>query len=252
MSTFRPSVDLFRDRADAGRRLAALVTDLRGADPVVLGLPRGGVPVAAEVAKALGATLDVVVAHKLGAPFQPELAMGAVGEGGVLVVDDLTVRACRVTQDELAAAETHEEREVARRASRFRAGHEPVPLDGRTAVVVDDGVATGATARAACLAARARGAARVVLAVPVCAADTAVALRQACDSVRCVLRPGHLRSVGEWYEQFPQVSEDEVLAVLRAAGDPAAADHGSPEAPGPGAPRRQGPGQDARRTGRSG
>ena len=228
MRPFQTSVDLFRDRTDAGRRLAALVTDLRGADPVVLGLPRGGVPVAVEVARALHAPLDVVVAHKLGAPLQPELAMGAVGEDGVLVVDDRTVRACRVTQEELAAAEVVEEREVARRANRFRAGREPVPLAGRTAVVVDDGVATGATARAACLVAQARGAARVVLAVPVCAPEAAVALRQVCDSVRCLVRPRHLRSVGEWYETFPQVADDEVLAVLG------------------------GPGQDARCAGRSG
>ncbi|MDR6865003.1 phosphoribosyltransferase family protein [Phycicoccus sp. 3266] len=232
MNPFHTSVDLFRDRADAGRRLAALVTDLRRADVVVLGLPRGGVPVALEVARTLGAPLDVVVAHKLGAPLQPELAMGAVGEGGVVVVDERTVRACRVTPDELAAAEAAEEQEVARRATRFRAGREPVPLAGRTAVVVDDGVATGATARAACLAARARGAGRVVLAVPVCAADSAAALRQVCDSVRCVLRPRHLRSVGEWYEQFPQVSDDEVLAVLRAARHGGRDVRAADEAPG--------------------
>lgn len=221
MSPFHASADLFRDRTDAGRRLAVVVADLRGADAVVLGLPRGGVPVAVEVARALEAPLDVVVAHKLGAPLQPELAMGAVGEGGVLVVDDRTVRACRVTQDELAAAEEAEEREVAGRATRFRAGQEPLPLAGRIAVVVDDGVATGATARAACLAARARGAARVVLAVPVCSTDAAVALRQVCDSVRCLLRPRHLRSVGEWYERFPQVSDAEVLALLRGRGQDA-------------------------------
>jgi putative phosphoribosyl transferase len=209
------SPGVFRDRTDAGRRLAGLVSDLRHAGVVVLGLPRGGVPVAAEVAQALGAPLDVVVAHKLGAPFQPELAMGAVGEEGVLVVDHRIVRACHVTDRELAAAEAAEEREVARRATRFRAGKGPLPLAGRTAVVVDDGVATGATARAACLVARARGAARVELVVPVCAPDAAESLREVCDAVRSLVVPHHLRSVGEWYEDFPQTTDEQVLDVLR-------------------------------------
>ncbi|WP_460938969.1 phosphoribosyltransferase [Phycicoccus ginsengisoli] len=223
----------FRDRVDAGQHLAVLVRDLRGADVVVLGLPRGGVPVAAKVARTLPAPLDVVVAHKLGAPQQPELAMGAVGEEGILVVDDRIVRGCHVPEEELAGLVAEQEREVARRATRFRAGRQPTCLTGRTAVVVDDGVATGATARAACLVARARGAARVVLAVPVCAPDAAVRLREVCDSVRPLVLPRHLRSVGEWYEDFPQTTDQEVLEVLRRA-----ADHERSGRPGPAAAQR--------------
>jgi putative phosphoribosyl transferase len=132
-----------------------------------------------------------------------------------VVVDDRTIRACHVTAPELAAAEDVEQREVARRARRFRAGKEPLSLAGRTAVVVDDGVATGATARAACLVARARGAARVELVVPVCAPDAAEALRDVCDAVRSLVVPRHLHSVGEWYEHFPQTTDEQVLDALR-------------------------------------
>ncbi|WP_275895912.1 phosphoribosyltransferase, partial [Amycolatopsis ruanii] len=147
----------FTDRRDAGRRLAARLDRWRGSDAVVLGLPRGGVPVASEVARALGAPLDVVLVRKLGLPFQPELALGAIGEGGLRVVDPDLVRRFGISAAELAPVEAAERSELDRRAARFRSGRAPVPLAGRTAIVVDDGVATGASARVAVAAARAAG-----------------------------------------------------------------------------------------------
>src|SRR5215472_8504087 len=157
----------FSDRADAGQRLARRLEYLRGGDSVVLGLPRGGVPVAFEVARALGAPLDVIVVRKVGVPFQPELAMGAVGEGGVRVCDPEVVRAGAIQPVQYATAEARERHDVDARAARYRAHRAREPLAGHVAVVVDDGIATGSTARAACQIARAHGAARVVLAVPV-------------------------------------------------------------------------------------
>ena len=158
---------VFADRVDAGRRLAARLGHLRGEPVVVLGLPRGGVPVAFEVAAALGAPLDVIVVRKLGVPFQPELGMGAIGEDGARIINDEIVRLAGVTDRQLAEVESRERAELERRALRFRGDRPRVPLEGRIAVVVDDGIATGSTARAACQVARAHGAARVVLAVPV-------------------------------------------------------------------------------------
>ena len=158
---------LFDDRVDAGRQLAERLESLRGQDIVVLGLPRGGVPVAFEVAKALRAPLDVLVVRKLGVPFQPELAFGAIGEGGARVINESVVREADLSEEEMAAVEAEQRVELARRSERFRRGRDPIPLAGRIAVIVDDGVATGATAKAACQVARAQGASRVVLAVPI-------------------------------------------------------------------------------------
>jgi putative phosphoribosyl transferase len=163
----------FVDRADAGRRLAARLRHLQGTDVVVLGLPRGGVPVAAEVARVLGAPFDVIIVRKLGVPSRPELAMGAVGEDGVLVVNERVVRAVPVGEVAFVGVERREREEVRRRARQFRGDRPRLPLAGRTALVVDDGIATGSTARAACRVARAHGAARLVLAAPVCAPDVA-------------------------------------------------------------------------------
>jgi len=157
----------FLDRADAGRRLAGKLLHLRGADVAVLGLPRGGIPVAYEVARALGAALDVIVVRKIGLPSQPELAMGAIGEDGVRIINRSVVIGERITEHEFMQVEERERAEVERRARRFRGDRPRTPLTGRTAVIVDDGIATGSTARAACEVARAHGAARVVLAVPV-------------------------------------------------------------------------------------
>ena len=208
----------FVDRAAAGRRLAAVLGHLRDEDVVVLGLPRGGVPVAAEVARALGAPLDVILVRKLGVPVQPELALGAIGEGGVRIINPDVVEVTGVTDAEIAMVETRERAELERRARRFRGGRPQVPLAGRIAVVVDDGIATGATARAACQVARAHGARRVVLAAPVAPPSVRAALATAADEVICVETPRRFLAIGEWYTDFAQTTDDEVVAVLRAAG----------------------------------
>ena len=203
----------FVDRRDAGRRLAERLKFLRGEDVVVLGLPRGGLPVAFEVAQALGAPLDVIVVRKLGVPFQPELAMGAVGECGARALNEEIVRAAGVSQAEVAAVEKRERVEVDRRARRFRGDRPRVALADRVAVVVDDGIATGATARAACRVARSQGASRVVLAVPVAPPSTVVELRQQAEVV-CLETPVPFRAVGQFYRDFAQISDAEVTRLL--------------------------------------
>lgn len=210
---------IFVDRADAGRRLGARLRPLSGEDPVVLGLPRGGVPVAFEVARELKAPLDVIIVRKLGVPFHRELGFGAIGEGGVRVVHDAIVRMSRAGKEELAEVERGEEEELARQARRFRRGRERVAVGGRTVIVVDDGIATGATARAACRVARAQGAARVVLAVPVAPPDAVEALRQDADEVVCLSNPPEFSAVGQWYEDFSQTSDAEVVELLSRSTD---------------------------------
>ncbi|MEU9380865.1 phosphoribosyltransferase family protein [Streptomyces sp. NPDC048279] len=207
----------FLDRRDAGRRLADRLKQFKGSDIVVLGLPRGGVPVAAEVAKALGAPLDVCLVRKLGVPFQPELGMGAIGEGGVRVINDEVVRAARVTPYELAEVEAREREVLESRAQRYRGGREPAALAGRTVLVVDDGVATGSTARAACQIARARGAARVVLAVPVAPHDWTARLGADADELVCPHTPWDFYAIGQFYADFSQTDDDEVVARLEEA-----------------------------------
>ncbi len=207
----------FTDRADAGRRLARALQHLRNEDVVVLALPRGGFPVAAEVARALAAPLDVILVRKLGVPFQPELAMGAVGEGGVLVLNESVVRRAQVSAAELAEIEREARTEIDRRARRFRPGRDRVSLAGRTALLVDDGVATGATARAACRVARELGASRVVLAAPVCALDAEASLRDEVDELVCLATPERFFGVGYFYDDFHQVSDEEVAELLRRA-----------------------------------
>ncbi|MER6317133.1 phosphoribosyltransferase family protein [Streptomyces sp. NPDC001581] len=212
---------LFAHRTDAGERLAGALRHLRGENPVVLGLPRGGVPVAFQVARALGAPLDVIVVRKLGVPYHRELGFGAIGEGGVRVISEDIVRSSRVRPEDLAAVERAEEAELARRARSFRGERPRVALAGRTVIVVDDGIATGATAAAACEVVRAQGAARVVLAVPVAPPDAVARLRTAADEVVCLSAPRAFRAVGEWYEDFSQTPDEEVVALLaRAAAGP--------------------------------
>ncbi|MFE6839005.1 phosphoribosyltransferase family protein [Streptomyces sp. NPDC057705] len=208
---------LFTHRTDAGERLAEALLHLQGEDPVVLGLPRGGVPVAFQVARALGAPLDVIVVRKLGVPYHRELGFGAIGEGGVRVISEDIVRSSRVRQQDLAAVEHAEEAELARQARRFRGDRPRVALAGRTVIVVDDGIATGATAAAACEVVRAQGAARVVLAVPVAPPDAVAWLRTEADEVVCLSTPRAFRAVGEWYEDFSQTPDEEVVALLTRA-----------------------------------
>jgi len=221
---------MFSNRMDAGRRLAAKLEHLRSEPVVVLGLPRGGVPVACEVARALGAPLDVIVVRKLGVPFQPELGMGAVGEDGVRVLNREVIRLAQVSEDELAAVQAREQAEVARRARRYRGGRMRAPLDGRVAVIVDDGIATGSTARAACQTARALGAARVVLAVPVAPPAWQARIGQGADEMISLATPEPFGAVGQFYADFSQTSDEEVAACLAGAAEQSIGGTGVPTA----------------------
>ncbi|MET1034113.1 MAG: phosphoribosyltransferase [Arthrobacter sp.] len=207
---------MFEDRIDAGRRLAARLAELRGGDLVVLGLPRGGVPVAAEVALALDAPLDVIVVRKLGVPYQPELAMGAIGEDGVRVLNRRVLDHVRVSDEELGMVELRERAVLEARVERLRRGRPALDLGGTTALIVDDGIATGSTARAACQVARHLGAARVVLAVPVAPADAVDEFPEA-DELICLRTPANFAAVGYHYRDFSPTSDDEVVALLDAA-----------------------------------
>jgi putative phosphoribosyl transferase len=204
----------FADRADAGRVLAGRLTHLRDENPLVLGLPRGGVPVAAEVATRLGAEVDIVLVRKVGAPGHPELAVGAVGEGGVTVRADDVLRDLDLAWSDMADTVAGERAEIHRRADLLRAGAAPRDLTGRTVILVDDGVATGSTAAAAVQVVRGMGAAWVVVAVPVAPPDVLARLRTLADEVVCPLAPQRFVAVGYWYENFNQVPDSEVRAIL--------------------------------------
>jgi predicted phosphoribosyltransferase len=201
----------FADRADAGRRLAERLGAYAGrGDVIVLGLPRGGVPVAAEVARSLPAPLDVCVVRKLGVPGDEELALGAIAAGGVLVLNDRVVSGLHLSDEAIAAVAAVERAELRRREQAYRGERPPADLAGRTVIVVDDGLATGATMRAAVRAVRMRAPARVVVAVPVAAPETCAALGPEVDEVVCALRPSDFRSVGGWYDDFAPTTDDEV------------------------------------------
>ena len=203
----------FVDRADAGARLAAAVAAVVSGPAVVLGIPRGGVIVASPVAHALGAALDVIVPKKLGAPFQPELGLGAVAPG-VVILDEALIARLGVPQHYLDAEIDRERAEVARRTELYRAGRPPLDLRAGAAVIVDDGVATGGTALAAIASARAQGAAEVVFAAPVAPPELVERLAAAADRVVILATPARFSAVGEWYERFDQVSDEEVQAAL--------------------------------------
>ncbi|GIU91193.1 MAG: phosphoribosyltransferase [Acidimicrobiia bacterium] len=204
----------YRDRQSAGEVLADLLAQDPPADPFVLGLARGGVVVADPIARRLGAPLDVLVVRKLGVPWHPELGMGAIAEGEVVVWNEAVVSRLGISPDQRARVLAQESAELARRAARYRGGSPP-DLEGHTAVVVDDGLATGYTAQAAVRAARELGAAEVVLAVPVGAPDTVERLSRVADRVVCPLTPPDLIAVGSWYSDFHQVTDEEVLSILR-------------------------------------
>lgn len=206
----------YRDRVDAGRRLAEELKRFRAAQPIVLGLPRGGVPVAAEVARVLEAPLDIIVVRKLGVPLQPEFGMGAIAEHGARVINPEIIDAVSVTPEQLGAVERSERTKLEDRIIELRANRPEVDLGGRLALIVDDGFATGASARAACLAARARGADRVVVAAPVAPPEVRSEIIEA-DEVICPLRPLEFMAVGQFYDDFTQTTDDDVLALLAQA-----------------------------------
>jgi predicted phosphoribosyltransferase len=208
---------IFEDRTDAGRRLAGCLAPYRDESPVVLALPRGGVPVGYEISRALDAPLDVIIARKLGAPGQPELAVGAVAPGGVRVLNERVVRWLGIPEDWLDAAAEREREEIRRRLKRFR-GQRPEPnLKDKTVILVDDGIATGMTVRAAIRTVRAREPRRIVLAVPVCSRETAGVLSREVDELVCLETPADLWAIGFWYRNFDQVPDEEVVAFLESA-----------------------------------
>jgi putative phosphoribosyl transferase len=214
---------VFRDREEAGQRLAPLLRKFVSERPLVLALPRGGVPVAYVVARELGAPLDVLIVRKIGAPFQPELGLGAITEGGSMFVDDAMCRQLGVTQEEIEAIAARERAEVDRRVRRYRNGQPLPPLRGRTVILIDDGVATGGSARAAIRALRRLHPRKIVFAVPVAAVAAARLLGREADELVAVEIPEDLMAIGAWYRDFHQVDNGEVAAWLtRMAADRAA------------------------------
>ena len=207
----------FEDRRDAGRRLAGKFSRFRDERPMIFALPRGGVPVGYEISRALTAPLDVFVSRKLGAPGQPEFGIGAVAAGGVRVLNEDVVKRLGITDEYVERITARETAEVERRLRYFR-GDRPEPeVGGRTAILVDDGLATGVTARAAVEALRLRGPRRLVLAAPVCAAQTAELLRPGVDELVCLESPTDLGAIGFWYRDFQQTTDEEVVELLERA-----------------------------------
>jgi len=208
---------LFKDRNEAGQILAAKLSAYAGRDDVVvLGLPRGGVPVAAEVAAALGAPLDVFIVRKIGAPHQPELALGAIASGDVQVVNWYAVDALQISEETFAAIVDRERGEIARRELAYRNG-KPLPIEQKTVILIDDGLATGATMLAAVQALRELGPARIIVAVPVAAADTCAALAREVDELVCAKMPEPFYGVGMWYQDFTQTTDAQVRQLLADA-----------------------------------
>jgi len=211
---------LFRDRTDAGQQLASRLTRYaRRPDVVVLGLPRGGVPVAFEVARTLHAPLDVFLVRKLGLPGHEELAMGAIAPGGIRVLNDEVVRAFDIPAEIIDTVAREEQAELDRRLHAYRGDLPPLSVSGRTVIITDDGLATGSTMRAAVAALRRQHPARIIVAVPVGAWDTCEDLGRLADEVVCCRTPDPFRAVGLWYEDFSQTSDEEVRALLREAAE---------------------------------
>jgi putative phosphoribosyl transferase len=209
---------MFRDRRDAGEQLAALLTGYRGRHgAVLLALPRGGVPVAGAVSRALALPLDVLPVRKIGAPGEPELAIGAVAEKGLVVLDEERIVAMRLSQGQMESAIAHERKELVRRERMYRGERAPLALAGQIAILVDDGLATGYTMLAAVRAVRLRQASRVIVAVPVAPQSTLDRIRAEADEIFCAYTPANLMAVGQYYEDFGQVSDEEVREELSGA-----------------------------------
>ena len=212
-------MERYRNRRAAGQQLTRHLTAYaRRPNTLVLALPRGGVPVGAEVATGLGCPLDILLVRKLGVPGYPEYAMGAIAEGDVTVTHDDVIRDLRIPADAVADAVAHERRELARREATYRANRPRSPIANQTIIVVDDGLATGATMEAAAAALRRLNPARIVVAVPVGSAETCARLRRTADEVVCPFTPSPFNAVGAWYDDFSQTTDDEVEALLAASG----------------------------------
>lgn len=224
---------LFADRRDAGRRLAGELERFRDSDPLVVALPRGGVPVGFSVARALGAPLDILLVRKLGAPFNPEYGIGAIAEGGVRFIRREDVEMVGIADEDLEQVVARESAELERRQRLYRGHRDPVPVEGRTAILVDDGIATGGTAVVAGRALKVRGAAQVILAVPVAPPGTAERLGEDFDDVVCLEQPHGFFGVGQFYADFGQVADDEVIALLDEShgATPAAGAHPAGDGP---------------------
>ena len=207
----------FADRRDAGRQLAVRLLPLAGERPVVVGLPRGGIPVAREIATALKAPLEILAVRKLGAPHNPEYGIGAIVEDGTRIFDPEALAALAIDGGALQSIVARASEELRRRVVAYRGGRLPMRLRNRTVVVVDDGVATGVTDTAAIRAIRRQRPRRLILAVPVCAPDSLVRLRREADEMLCLIAPPQLSGVGQWYRDFSQICDQEVIATLGAA-----------------------------------
>lgn len=208
----------FQDRRDAGRRLAALLAGQVGADALVLALPRGGVPVAAEVAGRLGLDMDVLLVRKLGVPGHEELAMGAIATGGAVVLNEDLLDQLQIGQAAIARVRAREQRELQRRERVYRGNRALPALAGREVVLIDDGLATGATMRAAVAALRQQRPRKIVVAVPVAPPETVAILEREADAVLCLLTPSPFYGVGYWYQDFAQTTDEEVCGLLRHGG----------------------------------
>jgi putative phosphoribosyl transferase len=209
---------MFQNRTEAGRKLASSLSAYLGQpDVLVLALPRGGVPVGVEVSRALRAPVDIFVVRKLGVPWNPELAMGAVATGGVRVLEEATVRSLAIPPEEIAKVAAQEELELERRERAYRGVRAPLPIAGRKVILVDDGIATGSTMRAGVAALRKLGPAHIVVAAPVVSRATRTVLQRIADEVVCVIEAGDFLSIGEWYEDFTQLTDGDVQKLLENA-----------------------------------
>ena len=206
----------FENRSEAGQKLARALSNYKGQHPVILALPRGGVPVAAEVAAGLGAPLDLILVRKIGVPFQPELAMGAVVDGGapIIVRNEDVIRGADIDEKQFKAVCDSELAEIERRRQRYLGSRKRVSVAGRTTIVIDDGIATGATTRAALRATRVRNPKKLVLAVPVAPSESIVTMREEADEVICLEDHEFFEAIGDYYRDFRQVSDEEVIEIL--------------------------------------